>query len=205
MGHATQPGTPERPRASCPPRYRGLILFAQRMDALSERVGTVVCWLTLAMVAIGSYNAVARYLGRYVGVNLSSNAYLELQWYLFSAVFLLGASYALRHNAHVRVDVVFDRLAPRTRAWVDLAGTAACLLPFCVLMLWALWAPVRNSWAVLEMSPDPGGLPRYPVRTLMPIAFVLLLLQGVAEALKQVAFLKGLAGDPAERPGKMEV
>lgn len=180
-----------------------LLRFSAGVDRANECIGRTIYWLTLAMVLIGSYNAIVRYLGRYLGINLSSNAYLELQWYLFSIVFLLGAGYTLKHNGHVRVDVVYERLRPRARAWVDLAGGVLFLLPFCVLMLWASWAPVRNSWAILEQSSDPGGLPRYPVKTLIPIAFTLLFLQGLSEIIKQWANLRSLNLDPeaGERPG----
>ena len=168
-----------------------LLSIAARIDRLNERIGRFACWLTLLMVLVGSYNAIARYAGRAWGMNLTTNALLEVQWYLFSAVFLLGAAYTLRRNAHVRVDVLFGRLSPRTQAWIELLGTLLFLIPFCLVMLWVSWAPVRNSWAILEMSPDPGGLPRYPIKTLIPIAFSLLLLQGLSDAVKQWAFLKG--------------
>lgn len=181
-----------------------LLTIASWIDRLNERVGRLACWLTLIMVLIGSYNALARYLGRYLQVNLTSNAFLELQWYLFSAVFLLGAAYTLRHNAHVRVDVLFTRLTPRSRTWIELMGTLLFLVPFCVIMLWVSWAPIRNSWMILEMSPDPGGLPRYPIKTLIPLAFFLLLLQGLSDAVKQWAFLRGLTGASLDtyRPGE---
>ena len=169
-----------------------LLTIASWIDRLNERVGRLACWLTLLMILIGSFNAIARYVGRYWGISLTSNAFLEMQWYLFSAVFLLGAAYTLRHNAHVRVDVLFSRLCPRTQAWIELIGTLAFLVPFCIIMLWVSWAPVRNSWMILEMSPDPGGLPRYPIKSLIPLAFFLLLLQGIADGIKQWGLLKGV-------------
>ena len=164
---------------------------ARNIDRLNELLGRGTAWLILLMVMIGAYNAVARYLGRYVGLNLSSNAYIELQWYLFSLVFLLGAAYTLRRNAHVRVDVIYGRLSPRLRAWIDLVGTFVFLLPFSVLALCVSWPSVRNSWRVLEDSPDPGGLPRYPIKTMILVAFALLLVQGISEAIKQIAILRG--------------
>lgn len=165
--------------------------LASGIDRVNEWIGRAVYWLTLAMVLIGSFNALVRYLDRYTGLSLSSNTYIELQWYLFSLVFLLGAAYTLRHNAHVRVDVFYSRLSVRGKAWVNLLGTVLFLIPFCVLMLWAAWPAVRESWALLEISPDPGGLPRYPIKTVIPIAFTLLLVQGVAILIRQIAILRG--------------
>ena len=173
--------------------------LASGIDRFNEWVGRPVYWLTLVMVLIGSYNAVVRYLDRYTGLGLSSNMYLEMQWYLFSVVFLLGAAYTLKHDAHVRVDVLYSRLSPKGRAWVNLLGTLLFLVPFCVLMLWTAWPAVRESWALREMSPDPGGLPRYPIKTIIPLAFLLLLVQGVSMLVKQIAILRGvLPGDEDE-------
>lgn len=177
---------------------RPLLRFASGIDWLNEKVGRATYWLTLIMVLIGAFNAIIRYLDRYTGWSLSSNTYLELQWYLFSLVFLLGAAYTLKHNAHVRVDVFYGRLSPRGKAWVNLMGTVFLLVPFCVLMLWAAWPTVRESWANWEVSPDPGGLPRYPIKTVIPIAFVLILLQGVAMVIRQIAILRGVAPGPVD-------
>lgn len=172
--------------------------IATAVDRLNEWIGHATGWLLLAMVLVGAYNTIVRYLGRYLGVNLSSNAYLELQQYLFSLVFLLGAAYALRRGAHVRVDVLYGRLGERARAWIDLLGSLFLLLPFCLLTLWMSWPAVRNSWAVREVSPDPGGLARYPIKTVILIAFALLVLQGLAEAIRCLAFLRG-ATEAADR------
>lgn len=166
--------------------------IAHLIDRLNERIGRLVYWLTLFMVLVGSFNALVRYVDRFTGLGLSSNTYIELQWYMYSLVFLLAAAYTLRHNAHVRVDVLFMRVGPRGRAWINLVGTLIFLLPFCVFVMWTSWPTVSNSWAVLEMSPDPGGLPRYPIKTAIPIAFFLLFLQGISMAVKQIALLKGL-------------
>ena len=170
---------------------KGWLRAADAVDAVNDRVGRLAAWLGLLMVILGAFNALSRYVGRFVGVNLSSNAYIEGQWYLFSLLFLLGAGYTLRHNAHVRVDVLYGRLGPRGQAWIDLVGTLAFLIPFAAVMLWLTVPSVRNSWAVWEMSPDPGGLPRYPIKTVIPIAFFLLLLQGAAIAVRRIAFLRG--------------
>lgn len=180
------------------PRAPGALAAVPRaIDRVSDLVGRTVLWLVAVMVAIGAYNAVARYLNRFTETNLASNAYLEAQWYLFSLVFLLGAAYALKEDAHVRVDVLYGRLGPRGKAWIDLLGTVLFLIPFCVLMLWVSWPSVAASWRVREVSPDPGGLPRYPIKAVILVAFVLLLLQGVSQVWKQVALLRGKAPPPA--------
>ena len=172
---------------------RTLLRIAHRIDRTNEWIGRGVYWLTLVMVGVGAYNALVRYLDRFTGLGLSSNTYIELQWYMYSLIFLLGAAYTLKHNAHVRVDVLLARLTPRGQAWVNLAGTLLFLLPFCFFVIRMSWPTVYNSWAVWEVSPDPGGLPRYPIKTVIPIAFALLFLQGISLAIKQIAFLR----DPA--------
>ncbi|RMF52875.1 MAG: TRAP transporter small permease subunit [Bacteroidetes bacterium] len=178
--------------------------LARGIDRFSEQTGRLVYWLTLAMVVVGAYNAVVRYLDRYTGLGLSSNFYIELQWYLFSLVFLLGSAYTLRHDAHVRVDVLYARLSPRGRAWINLLGTLLFLFPFCGLMLWVSWPSVANSWAVREMSPDPGGLPRYPIKTVIPVAFVLLMVQGVSMVIRSVAVLRGVTEAGVDEAGSAE-
>ncbi|GIV57910.1 MAG: C4-dicarboxylate ABC transporter substrate-binding protein [Rhodothermaceae bacterium] len=178
--------------------------LARGIDRFSEQTGRLVYWLTLAMVVAGAYNAVVRYLDRYTGLGLSSNFYIELQWYLFSLVFLLGSAYTLRHDAHVRVDVLYARLSPRGRAWINLLGTLLFLFPFCGLMLWVSWPSVANSWAVREMSPDPGGLPRYPIKTVIPVAFVLLMVQGVSMVIRSVAVLRGVTEAGVDEAGSAE-
>lgn len=176
--------------------------FSAAVDALNDRIGAAIRWLALLMVLLGAFNAVARYLTRYTGVSLSSNAFTELQWYFFSLIFLLGAAYGLRHDVHVRVDVLFERLPSRTRAWVDLVGTILFLLPFSALMLWVTWPAVRNSWAIRETSPDPGGLARYPIKAVILVGFVLLALQALSQVVKQVEVIRGGGGpsDPAPSP-----
>ncbi len=169
--------------------------LARAIDRLNLWVGRLVYWLVLLMVLVGAYNAVVRYLDRYTGIGLSSNFYIELQWYLFSLVFLLGAAYALQRDAHVRVDVFYGRLSPRARVWINLLGTVLFLLPFCGLVLWVSWGWMVNSWVVREMSPDPGGLPRYPLKAMLPVAFVLLALQGVSMLIHQIARLRHLEAE----------
>lgn len=178
-------------------RPPGWLRISSAIDRVNEWVGQLTLWLLGLMVLIGALNAVARYVGRFVGVNLSFNAAIEAQWYLFSLVFLLGAAYALRHDAHVRVDVLYGHLSLRTRAWIDLAGTVLFLIPFSIFMLVVSYPSVLASWRIREVSPDPGGLPRYPIKAVVLLAFALLLVQGVSELLKQVAILRGIAAPSA--------
>ena len=145
---------------------RALLALSRAIDALSEGVGRIIVWLVLVVSLLSAGNALMRYAFRY-----SSNAYLEAQWYLFSLIFLLGGAYALKHNAHVRIDLVYGRLSKRTQAWIDLVGTLLFL--------------------IREMSPDVGGLPRWPIKIALPVGFALLALQGLSELIKRLAFLTG--------------
>ena len=180
---------------------RSLQRISAAIDRLNDRIGSAIQWLALVMVIIGAFNAIARYATRYTAVSLSSNAYLELQWYLFSLIFLMGAAYGLNHDYHVRVDVLYARLGRRARAWIDLIGSTLFLAPFAFVMLWVSWGPVANSWAILETSPDPGGLPRYPIKTVILVSFFLLLLQAISQMVKHAAILaesaEGSAGGPS--------
>ncbi len=163
--------------------------LSRGIDALNLGIGRVVAWLSLIMVLIGAWNAVARYGGRFIGTDLSSNAYLELQWYLFSVLFLLAAAATLQADKHVRVDVLYGRLSPKAKAWIDLVGGLLFLLPFCVFALYVSWPMVTESFRVREVSPDPGGLSRWPIKAAIPICFVLLIAQGVSEVIKRLAVL----------------
>lgn len=163
-----------------------LLHLADAIDWLNERVGRALIWLVLVTVLICAGNAVVRKV-----FDVSSNAFLEIQWYLFSAVFLLGAAYALKHNAHVRIDVFYSRYSPRLKAWVDIFGTLLFLLPMALLMVWHSWPVFVAALGSGEMSSDAGGLLRWPVLLLLPVGFGLLALQGCAEIIKRVAFLTG--------------
>ncbi len=160
------------------------------INRLTLAAGWVAMALVPPLVLVGVWNVVGRYLGRWWGRNLTSNALLELQWYLFSAVFLLGAAYTLYQNSHVRVDVLYHRWSERRRAWMDLLGTLLFLLPFVVLILWVTTPTVWASWRIWEQSPDPGGLPRYWVKSLPLLGFGLLLVQGIAQVVGLVHFLR---------------
>lgn len=170
---------------------RALLKLASAIDRINELIGRTLYWLSLFMVLIGVYNATVRYFGAFIGRNLSSNAYLEAQWYLFGLLFLLGAAYGLRHNVHVRVDILHTRWSEKTRAWIELLGTLLFLLPFCVLVLWLSLDWVGMSLQVRETSPNPGGLLRYPIKIVIPAAFLLLLLQGLSQLIKAAAVLTG--------------
>jgi TRAP-type mannitol/chloroaromatic compound transport system permease small subunit len=171
-----------------------LLRMSRWIDALNERVGHAIYWLVLVAVLVSAGNATIRY-----SLDTSSNAWLELQWYLFSAVFLLGAGYTLLHNEHVRIDVVFGHLAPRTRAWIDLLGGIFFLLPMAIGIMWLSWPIFVESFSRGEVSSDAGGLLRWPAKLLIPIGFLLLTLQGVSEIVKRIAFLRGLVPDPSEK------
>jgi TRAP-type mannitol/chloroaromatic compound transport system permease small subunit len=168
------------------PRKSAMLRVSAAIDRVTGIIGRSAAWLALVMVLIGAFNAVARYLGRYIGVNLSSNAYLELQWYLFSMLFLLGGAWALRENAHVRVDVLYSRVSQKTQSVINIAGTLLLLVPFSAFVLWVSGPVIRSSWSIREGSPDPGGLPRYPLKAMIIACFALLLLQAVSELIKEV-------------------
>ena len=171
-----------------------LLGLSRLIDALNERIGRLLFWLVFLMTFISAGNAVARY-----GFNLRSNAWLEIQWYLYSIVFLGAAGYTLKHNAHVRIDLVTGRLNRRAHAWIDIFGTLFFLLPMATLILWLSWPIFMNAWTSNEISSNAGGLIRWPARALVPAGFFLLTLQGVSELIKQVAFLLGLIPDPLEK------
>ncbi len=166
---------------------KSLLRFARAIDRLNELIGRGVSWLGLAAVLICAAAAIARY-----GMNIGSNAWLEIQWYLNAAVFLLVAAYALKRNDHVRIDAIAGRLPPRFLAWIDIVGGIVALLPTTLIIAWYSWPSLANSFHIGEYSSDPGGLIRWPVRLLIPVSFTLLALQGVSEIIKRVGFLKGM-------------
>jgi TRAP-type mannitol/chloroaromatic compound transport system permease small subunit len=164
-----------------------LLRLARAIDRLNALVGRSVAWLGLAAVLICAAAASARY-----ALNVGSNAWLEIQWYLNAAVFLLVAGYTLKRHEHVRIDVIFGKLPPRVQAWIEILGGLFMLLPATIIIGWYSWPSLVNSWGIQEYSSDPGGLIRWPVRLLIPVAFALLALQGVSEIVKRIGFLKGL-------------
>ncbi|MGE5319046.1 MAG: TRAP transporter small permease subunit [Hyphomicrobiaceae bacterium] len=174
---------------------KSLLAFARGIDALTERIGRAVIWLVLVATLISAGNALARYL-----LGESSNAWLEIQWYLFGAMFLLAGGYTLKHNGHVRIDILYNRLGTRGQAWIDLLGGLLFLLPMAGLLVWLSWPMFHEAWVSHEMSPDAGGLVRWPVKLLLPVGFALLALQGVAEIIKRIGMLSGHLVLPHEAP-----
>ncbi|MCM1984565.1 TRAP transporter small permease subunit [Lyngbya confervoides] len=177
-----------------------LLPLADGIDRLNQGIGRLSLGLVVIMIGVGVWNVIGRFLGRALGINLTSNALIEAQWYLFDLIFLLGAAYVLRHNEHVRVDVLSNRWSRVRRAWVDLGGTLLFLIPFCLMVIVVSWQSVVRSWQIGELSPDPGGLPRYPIKTMILVSFALLILQGIAEIIKQWAFLTGQRVPPLDPP-----
>lgn len=171
-----------------------LLRFSRAVDWLTLKINGGVIWLVLAAVLISTANALVRKL-----FNVSSNAYLEVQWYLFAATFLLAAGYVLLKNEHVRIDVFLHMLSRRKQVWVDILGIIFFLLPMALLIAWLSWPLLVNAYVSSEMSQNAGGLIRWPAYALVPLGFGLLILQALSELIKRVAFLMGLADDPAAR------
>jgi TRAP-type mannitol/chloroaromatic compound transport system permease small subunit len=173
---------------------RALLKFSSAVDWLNAQVGRWVIWLILGSTVISGVNAVVR-----KAFNVSSNAYLEVQWYLFAAAFLLAAGYTLLHREHVKIDVISSRLSKRGQIWIDVMGFALFLTPVCLAILWYGIPFFVRGWESNEMSSNAGGLIRWPVYLMIPIGFTLLLLQGWSELIKRIAFLKGLIPDPTQK------
>ena len=171
-----------------------LLSLSRLIDRLNERIGHALYWLILVTVLISAANAVVR-----KAFNYSSNGLLEVQWYLFSAVFLLGAGYTLLRNEHVRIDVISGRLSPRAQAWIDIFGTIFFLLPMAILIGWLGWPVFVDAYVRDEVSTNAGGLIIWPARLLVPVGFLLLAVQGISELIKRIAFLMGLIPDPSEK------
>ena len=172
-----------------------LLSLSRLIDRANERVGHAVYWLVLVTVLVSAGNAVVRKL-----FNYSSNGLLEIQWYFFSAIFLFLAGYTLLRNEHVRIDVLASRFSKRTQTWIDIFGTLFFLLPMAILIMWLSWPIFVDTFVHKEISTNAGGLIIWPARLLVPIGFALLVLQGISELIKRVAFLRGLIPDPSEKP-----
>ncbi len=168
-----------------------LLRLSRLIDALSERLGRLVMWLVLAAVLISAGNAVVRKL-----FNVSSNAYLEIQWYLFAAVFMLGVGHVMLRNGHVRIDVVSTRLSARANAVIDSLGIVLFVVPLAVIMIDLSWPLFMRAWVSGETSQNAGGLIRWPVLLLIPAGFGVLLLQSLSELIKRAAFLSGHRAEP---------
>lgn len=169
----------------------GLLRVSKLIDNLSERVGSVSVYLVIITVAIGFYNVVVRYVGQFIGVQLSSNLFIELQWYLYSLVFFFGFAYILKNGINVRVDFIYANWSKKRKALLDFWGHLLFLVPYCVIAIWVTINPVMTSWRQWEQSPDPDGLPRAPLKTMIIVAFALLLLQAISELIKLYAVMRG--------------
>ena len=176
---------------------QALLKLSSLIDALTERVGKAIIWLVLVVTLIAAGNAVMRYT-----LNYSSNAFLEIQWYLFSAIFLLGAGYTLMRNEHVRIDLIAGQLSRRGQAWIDIFGIIFFLLPMAIAVMYLSWPIFLLALNNNEQSSNAGGLVVWPVRLLVPIGFFLLVIQGVSELIKRFGFLQGLCPDPTAKGHK---
>jgi len=161
--------------------------FVCAIDGLSDRIGSLVGWMTTLMVLVVFYDTVMRYL-----FNQGNVALQELEWHLFSFVFLVGAAYTLKEGGHVRVDIIFLNLSEKTKAWIDFVGVFIFLIPLCIIVILSSKGFVINSWTANEVSPDPGGLPaRYILKAMIPLGFFLLIVQGLSEAAKRFMIIMG--------------
>lgn len=182
---AVPPIIRRRPKAR-PLRF--LLAISRGIDAVNDRLGVLANWLVIAACLISAANAMSRY-----AFDLSSNAWLEIQWYLFAAIVMFGASYTLKMNEHVRVDIVYTHLSERGKLWLDMLGTAIFLVPSMLVIAWYSWPFFMQSWAIDEMSGNAGGLLRWPVKLLVPLGFFLVAMQGISEIIKRAASLLGTA------------
>ena len=171
-----------------------LLRIAGAIDALNGHVGRAAYWLVLAAVLVSAANAMMRYT-----FNISSNAWLELQWYLFGGIFLLCSGYTLLHNEHIRIDVLAGRMSRRAQSWIDVFGLMLFLLPMALIIMWLSWPIFLDSYVHNETSLSAGGLIRWPAKLLIPVGFLLLAAQGVSELIKRIAFLLGLTPDALEK------
>ena len=165
---------------------RFLLSLSRAIDAVNDRLGVLANWLVLAACLISAGNAMSRY-----AFDLSSNAWLEIQWYLFAAIVMFGASYTLKMNEHVRVDILYTHLSERGKEWLDMVGTAVFLVPSMLTIAWYSWPFFMQSYSINEMSGNAGGLLRFPVKFLVPLGFFLVAMQGISEIIKRAASLAG--------------
>lgn len=170
---------------------RPLLGISSVIDRCNNLIGRIIMWLVLVTVLISAGNAIMR-----KGFNIGSNAFLEIQWYIFAAVFMLGAGYVMLKNAHVRIDFISSRLSKRTNAWIDAAGIAVFTIPLSVIMIDLGWPLFARAWVSGEVSHNAGGLIRWPVLLLVPLGFGLLIMQAFSELIKRIAFLSGVINEP---------
>ena len=173
-----------------------LLTLSRLIDRMNEWIGRWVAWLVLAAVLISAANAVSR-----KAFNMSSNAFLEIQWYLFAAVFLLASGYTMLRQEHVKIDVVSGRFSKRTQIWIEIVGICVFVFPFVYMIIKLAMPLVINAYVTQEMSSNAGGLIRWPVFALLPLGLLLLGVQGISELIKRVAYLRGLVPDPSKKRG----
>ena len=171
-----------------------LLKLSRLIDALTERIGKLSIWLVLVVVLISAGNAIMRY-----SINFSSNALLEIQWYLFGLIFFLCSGYTLLRNEHVRIDLVAGRFSKRAQTWIDILGILFFLMPMAVAIMALSWPVFVSAFESGEMSNSAGGLIVWPARLMVPAGFLLLILQAMSELIKRVGFLKGLCPDPTDK------
>jgi TRAP-type mannitol/chloroaromatic compound transport system permease small subunit len=171
-----------------------LLALSRAIDAVTERLGRTIYWLILAVVLISAANATVR-----KAFNYSSNAFLEIQWYLFSVIFLFCAGYVLLHNAHVRIDIIAGRLSARAQNWIDIIGIVLFLWPMAYVIMRLSWPLFMDSYTRNEVSTNAGGLIIWPARLMVPIGFLLLIVQSISELIKRIAFLRGMIPNPLEK------
>ena len=174
----------------------GLLAISRGIDRMNTVIGRSVAWLILVAILVSAINAIVRKV-----FSVSSNAWLELQWYLFGAAFMLASAYTLLQNEHIRIDVVYGRWSRRVQHWIDLLGTLLFLLPFTVLMIWVVAPRLIQNIAAQEVSMNAGGLLIWPARALLLAGFVLLLIQGLSEIVKKIAIMRGIMADPHPHVG----
>ncbi|MFP5324197.1 MAG: TRAP transporter small permease subunit [Gammaproteobacteria bacterium] len=176
-----------------------LLKISRLIDGINDLIGKLAMWLILAATLISAGNAIIRKI-----FGTSSNAWLEIQWYLFAAVFMLGGGYAFLRYAHVRIDFISTKFSQRTRNWIDVIGIIVFLFPLCIMMVMEGWPVFERAWTSGEMSSNAGGLVRWPVYLLIPAGFIILMAQGVSELIKRIAYITGQGPDPLDHTGPSE-
>ena len=172
---------------------RALLGFSSFVDVINEKIGVICNWLVLISCVVSAGNAMVRY-----AYDTSSNAWLEIQWYMFAVIVMFGASYTLKRNEHVRVDLFYMTLSRRGQLWIDILGTFIFLLPTCIILAWLSWPFFMQSFGVDEHSSNAGGLLRWPIKLVLPVGFLLVAVQGISELIKRVAFLNGVPVESLE-------
>lgn len=179
--------------------------FVNTIEKVTDFFGTIAVWLVVPTIVVGLVNVILRRIGAAVGQSLTSNALIEAQWYMYSTIFLLSFAYILKNQVNVRVDFWFANRTVKTKAWIDFIGHLIGLIPFCIIGIWVSVNPVLFSWQIREGSPDPSGLPRYPIKTMILVGLVLLSIQAIAEVIKLIRVLRGIESyDVSKQPLRIE-